>query len=79
VVEVVVLTTQDIIRLLVALVAVAVAKTILLVLLEHQDKVTQVVRVALLKSTEVVAAAEQVLLVQQVVQLGTVVLAFKHL
>jgi hypothetical protein len=56
-----------------------VAKTILLVLLEHQDKVTQVVRVALLKSTEVVAAAEQVLLVQQVVQLGTVVLAFKHL
>jgi hypothetical protein len=79
VVEVVVLTTQDIIRLLVALVAVAVAKTILLVLLEHQDKVTQVVRVALLKSTEVVAVAEQVLLVQQVVQLGTVVLAFKHL
>jgi hypothetical protein len=73
VVEVVVLTTRDIIRLLVALVAVAVAKTILLVLLEHQDKVTQVVRVALLKSTEVVAVAEQVLLVQQVVQLETVV------
>jgi hypothetical protein len=79
VVEVVVLTTQDIIRLLVALVAVAVAKTILLVLLEHQDKVTQVVRVALLKSTEVVAVVEQVLLVQQAVQLVTVVLAFKHL